>query len=86
MENMNPAWVAVGMTIIVQVVALAMNYGTMRSSMKWMQEEIQKLWSAHRETSATTSDLNVRVGRIEGVCEERHGAHHQPARPSRSNT
>lgn len=84
MDKLDPGWVIVVVTILVQVVGMAMNYGAMRAGMKWTQDEIQKLWSAHREQSAKTGELSIRVGRIEGVCEERHGVHNQPARPSRS--
>lgn len=84
MDKLDPGWMIVVVTFLVQVVGAAMNFGAMRAGMKWTQDEVQKLWAAHREQSAKTGELDVRVGRIEGVCEERHGVHHQPARPSRT--
>ena len=77
-------WVVVGMTALIQIVAIAVNWGMSKQAMQFMREEIAKLWEAHRSNNARLNDHDSRLNRTEAVCEERHGAHHLPARPARA--
>ena len=79
-------WMVVGLTVLIQLAGVAVNWGMSKQAMQFMREEIAKLWDAHRGNNARLNDHDSRLNRTEAVCEERHGAHNQPARPARAKT
>ena len=76
-----PSWAP---SLLIQIVGVAVFVGMMKQSMQFMREEIAKLWDAHRGNNSRLNDHDSRLNRTEAVCEERHGAHHLPARPARA--
>lgn len=77
-------WMVVGLTVLIQLAGVAVNWGMNQQAMQFMREEIVKLWEAHRGNNSRLNDHDSRLNRTEAVCEERHGAHHMPARPARA--
>lgn len=77
-------WMVAGLTVLIQLAGVAVNWGMNKQAMMFMREEIAKLWEAHRADNARLNDHDSRLNRTEAVCEERHSAHAQPARPART--
>lgn len=84
MEAIPSPWIPVFAMLLIQVVGVAVYVGVMKQSLQFLREEIEKLWTALREHNSRLNDHDARLARTEAVCDERHGPHHQPARPARS--